>query len=105
MIAAILLCLTPIAIDGDTIKCSTGEHVRIFGIQAPEKGEPGDASSTKSLQQLVKDGVACIHKGTSYERIVGLCMTADGVDVGEIQIRRGQAHEWCHYSKGKYDGC
>jgi micrococcal nuclease len=105
MIAAILLCLAPVAIDGDTIKCRSGEHVRIFGIQAPEKGMKGADASTRSLQQLVRGGVNCIHKGVSYKRIVGICMNAIGEDVGERQIRRGMAYEWCRYSKGKYDGC
>lgn len=105
MIAAILLCLAPVAIDGDTIKCSTGERVRIFGIQAPEIGMSGAEASKRSLQALVKPGVNCIHKGASYNRVVGICMTGSGVDVGEQQIRRGMAYEWCRYSKGRYDGC
>lgn len=93
MIAAILLCLAPVAIDGDTVRCSTGQQVRLFGIDAPEPGERGYSASAISLQQLVRGGIQCIHKGNDLS-IAAICLNAAGEDVGEQQIRRGMARVW-----------
>jgi micrococcal nuclease len=35
MIAALFLCLAPVAVDGDTLRCG-GDLVRLIGIDAPE---------------------------------------------------------------------
>lgn len=41
------------AIDGDTLACGT-ERVRLRGIQAPERGEPGAAEATRRLDGKVR---------------------------------------------------
>jgi endonuclease YncB( thermonuclease family) len=105
MLAAIILCITPIATDGDTLRCASGDRVRIYGIQAPEIGKPGAEISKINLQALVRGGVSCVQKGTSYNRKVGICHNRSGQDVGREQIRRGVAYEWCKYSRNRYGGC
>lgn len=109
---AILLCLAPTAIDGDTVKCSwSGDRVRIFGIQAPETGMTGAAGSTAHLQSIIAGGLYCEIRGASYNRIVGQCWNYKGEDVGLSQIANSNATEWCSYSvtkqspQGTYGTC
>ena len=107
IIAISMLCIQPMAIDGDTIKCENTEaRFRLFGIQAPEMGTPGAVSSKYALKRVMGDKVRCrATGGRSYGRIVARCYNLDGEDIGELQIRRGHASEWCEYSKGIYGGC
>lgn len=104
MIAAFFLCLSPVAIDGDTLICSSGDRVRIWGVNAPEKGESGSYAATISLKRLSAGGLRCWTKGRSYNRIVARCSGPQG-DVGRDQLRRGHAVEWCRYSRGFYGTC
>src|SRR5687768_8866532 len=96
--AALLTCLGPTAIDGDTIRCAnTKTTVRIWGIQAPEKGEPGFDAAKSFLQEVVDGGVVCEPKGTSYSRYVGRCYNSWGLDAGFAMVKHGDAKEWCSY--------
>lgn len=104
--AALLICLAPVAYDGDTVKCgNTRTSIRVFGIQAPEKGQAGDPASTANLQAEVQGGLICEPNGTSYSRVVALCTNAQGVDIGLGQLGGGFAVEWCAYSKNYYRTC
>jgi len=49
-------------IDGDTVKLSTGEYVRLLGINAPERGQPYHEKSTNRLRQLVKGKAVILEK-------------------------------------------
>ena len=104
--SAVLTCTTPVAIDGDTIRCGPDQpNVRIWGVQAPEKGMAGWAESRDSLQRFVNGGVVCEPKGTSYRRVVGRCFNRMLFDVGFFQMKEGHATEWCRYSRGFYRTC
>lgn len=104
--AAIFLCLAPTAIDGDTLRCGiTDTRVRVFGIQAPETGASGAAASKVHLQGLVNGGLICAVRGTSYNRVVGVCSNWNRQDIGLEQIKAGHAVEWCRYSKNEYGNC
>lgn len=103
---AILVCLNPSAIDGDTVKCSwSNERVRIFGIQAPEAGTSGSPASTANMQKLSMGGLYCEIKGASYNRLVAQCYNYLGQDVGLQQLQGHYATEWCYYSKNIYGTC
>lgn len=104
MIAALLLCLAPVVVDGDTVRCGTTK-VRIFGVQAPERGSAGYSEAGKALAGLVGGGLVCEPKGTSFDRIVALCRNAGGIDVGKAQMDAGHAVEWCRYSANAYGTC
>ena len=102
----LIICLMPIATDGDTVRCGmTDTRVRIFGIQAPETGAEGAAAAKLSLQGHSAGGLLCEPKGTSYNRVVALCRNFKGEDVGKLQIDGGFAAEWCKYSRGFYGRC
>ncbi len=95
-------CASPIAIDGDTLRCAAGHRVRLAGIDAAEtpghcrrgrKCTPGDPeASTQSLAFAIRRGaVVCRPSGTDrYGRMIARC-TARGVDLSCHQLRGGFA--------------
>lgn len=56
-------------IDGDTFEISTGEKVRVLGIDSCERGTPGGRQATEAARTLID----------SYQGVVGLSAEA-GVD-------------------------
>lgn len=104
-LAALLICLAPVAYDGDTLKCAGGQSVRLFGIQAPEKRQAGDPESTASLQALITGGVVCESRGASWSRIVARCFNASSTDIAKAQLDAAHASEWCEYSRNFYGTC
>jgi endonuclease YncB( thermonuclease family) len=60
------------AIDGDTIRCGK-ERVRLQGVYAPERGEPGAAEARARLQQRLNSGEVRIERRARdrYGRTVG----------------------------------
>lgn len=104
--AALLICLTPVVYDGDTVRCSNSKtSIRLFGIQAPEIGTAGALDSRVWLHGKVSGGLVCEPRGTNYSRVVAICFNAAGEDVGAAQISAGHAKEWCSYSSNYYKTC
>lgn len=68
-------------IDGDTLEIG-GAHVRLKGIAAPEKREPGGTEATEAIRRLIdSQTVTCELTGErSRDRAVGYC-TANGMDL------------------------
>lgn len=80
-LAVIFACHVTGIIDGDTFVCEGGQHVRLWGIDAPERYTPTGPASTRALAALVAGKtLACEPKGRSYQRIVALCRL-NGSDV------------------------
>jgi len=90
------------AIDGDTL-VMMGLHIRLWGIDAEELGEPHGLLAKSSLQYLIDNGITCNLTGnTSYHRMVGTCYDINGLDIGGEMVRLGQALDCAAYSHGKY---
>lgn len=97
LIAALFVCMTPQAVDGDTLRCGPFGLVRLLGIDAPEmpghcrpgrECTPGDPlASRAALARLVKAGpVTCAARGKDrYGRILARCQ-AGGVDFSCAQL-------------------
>ncbi|WP_332763963.1 thermonuclease family protein [Phenylobacterium sp.] len=99
----LIVCESPGLIDGDTMVCA-GERVRLWGIQAPERADPGGPAATRALAEITKgQTVICIARGRSYERVVAQCFVGD-MDVAGEMVRRGQAVDWPKFSRGHYAG-
>lgn len=104
MILAAFLCLSPIAVDGDTLRCRGVGLVRLVSIDAPELPghcragrvcTPGDgAAAAAVLASLVARGpLVCSPAGRdSYGRVLARC-AARGVDLSCEMVRRGAAIE------------
>lgn len=107
--AAIFLCLSPVAIDGDTLRCANIEQaqgrVRLARIDAPERGQQGAAAATAALAEMISAGpVRCSpvdadprragHQATDpFGRIVARCRVGPS-DLGAAMKRQGHAVVW-----------
>lgn len=100
MMLLAMTCLVSWVIDGDTFVCSSGAHVRIAGVDAPElhgcqpgrRCTPGDARG--ALHQMI--GLAkgrqavCEPVGRSYDRVLAFC-SVGGADLSCAMLRSGYA--------------
>jgi endonuclease YncB( thermonuclease family) len=86
-------------VDGDTIKVGT-LTVRLKGIAAPERDEPGGAEATEAMRRLVGGRVVrCELTGErTHGREVGYC-SAGGTDLNGEMVRGGWALSCPRYSR------
>jgi len=82
-------------IDGDTIDVSTGERVRLIGMDAPEAGACGAMEATNALNVLIGGQAVALTAGARddrdrYGRLLRYVETA-GVDAGRTMIEQGYA--------------
>jgi endonuclease YncB( thermonuclease family) len=108
---ALLLVLTatsalaepPRVLDGDTLELSTGERVRLWGIDAVE----GDQICQRNGYpwQCGDDGeFICTEVDRDrYGRTVATC-SVNGQDIGSAMVRSGWALDYERYSGGAYLG-
>lgn len=119
IVLALLACAAPVSfaltrddtvrvIDGDTLDWQ-GHRVRLFGIDAPERGQRCDragqswdcgAWSATMLSRAIANGpVTCTREDTDrYGRMVATC-TAGGVDLSRAQVQAGAAQAYTRYSE------
>lgn len=111
LIAAAVLCVTPVVHDGDSIRCGGTERVRIANIDAPElNGSPRCAAPRRpsawcdhaaaiaardALRALLRKGaVRIVRLGQDgYGRTLARVFVGDQ-DVGEWLIRQDLARRW-----------
>lgn len=98
--------------DGDTFTIR-GTDIRLCGIDAPERDEPGYAAAADALRAITAGKVVrCVQVGrgtpcdgrskpTSYDRIVAQCFV-DGEDIAALLVRAGVACDWVRFSGGHY---
>ncbi|MET0326963.1 MAG: excalibur calcium-binding domain-containing protein [Ilumatobacteraceae bacterium] len=82
-------------VDGDTVDLSTGERVRLIGIDAPENGSCGAAEATARLTALVGGQTVAVVAGARddvdrYGRLLRY-VEIPGVDAGRTLIGEGLA--------------
>jgi hypothetical protein len=90
--------------DGDTLTIH-GQAIRLFGVDAEELDEPHGPQARDALRALVRktEYVRCELSGErSYNRLVGVCHTAEGLNLNEAMIRGGHALDCARYSGGLY---
>lgn len=91
--------------DGDTFYLKgVKEPIRIWGIDAPEIGDPGGAKSKGALKRLaLGKSVRCVKMDRDhYNRIVAKCFLSDGRDIAAELVKRGHAFDMPRYSGGYY---
>lgn len=92
-------------VDGDTFYMDGVEtRIRLWGLDAPEKDEPGGNRATRMLREIAHgERVSCREVDTDrYGRIVGQCFLAGGRDIAALMIESGAASEYLRYSGGYY---
>jgi len=106
--AALGICATligfPTAHDGDTLRLQ-GVSIRLFGIDAEELDEANGPRARDALRALVKGTghVRCEPTGEkSHNRVVAICYTAAGEDLGEALVRGGYVLDCARYSDFMY---
>lgn len=89
-------------IDGDTIVAS-GQKIRLWGIDAPEKGHPLYRVATLYLQTILAEGgLSCKFIDMDrYRRSVMQCSVNDA-DIGAMMVQMGMAKDFIKYSSGYY---
>ncbi len=94
-------------VDGDTFYLGgVEERIRLWGIDSPERREPGFDEAAAALSALVADRTLSCEEldRDRYQRIVARCTLDDGRDVGAVMIEIGSAVEMLRYSDGYYGG-
>lgn len=94
--------------DGDTFRLSGVEPaIRVWGLDAPERGEGGGTAATETLRALVGGRrLSCrLIDVDRYRRLVAQCFLPDGRDIAAAMIASGTATEYCRYSRGFYGTC
>jgi hypothetical protein len=73
---------TPRVVDGDTLEVD-GARVRLLGIDAPERGEPGAVEATSALLNIIagRDVTCTDTGGRTHGRIVATCTVGRGADL------------------------
>jgi len=92
-------------LDGDTIKLSTGETVRLIGINAPEEGGKCYQESKKFLEDFIFDKEIILEKDVQDEDQYGRLLRyvfADGDNVNYEIVSLGFAHTYEYGSNTKY---
>lgn len=95
-------------VDGDTFRLdTTDERIRVWGLDADERDEPGGAQATAALTALIAgQTLTCRQRDVDrYGRIVGQCFLPDGRDIAAVMIESGAAEEFCRYSGNHYRTC
>ena len=82
-------------VDGDTVDVSTGETIRIIGIDTPERGVCGYSDATDNMEALVLGQPVTLTPGArddvdKYGRLLRY-VDVNGVDAGLDQINKGLA--------------
>jgi endonuclease YncB( thermonuclease family) len=94
-------------VDGDTFYLEDLQtRIRLWGVDAPERDEPGFDEATATLAGLVFGRtLACEHIDIDlYRRIVARCYLEDGADLSEAMIDSGAASEYLRFTRGYYSG-
>jgi hypothetical protein len=83
-------------VDGDTIRLTNGQYVRLIGIDTPEQGRPYYAAAKRHLDQLLEGRVSLVNPASTddrdhYGRLLRYVRDG-GRDSGLAQIRKGYAH-------------
>lgn len=95
-------------VDGDSLYLEGVEpQIRLWGINAPERDEPGYKQATKTLRKLaLRKHIKCYRQDTDkFGRTVARCETKDGEDISRKMLNSGKASEYCWFSKGFYGTC
>ena len=84
------------AVDGDTVKLSSGQSVRVIGVDTPQRGQCGYAAAKEFTQRFVSGGFRLKKSPTTdntdrYDRKLRYVKNIKGQDLGTRLIKKGLA--------------
>ncbi len=90
--------------DGDTLRMRTGNatvKVRLFGIDAPELGQPFSRASRERLAALTfgKTVTLAPHGKDAFGRQLADVLLDDGTNVNHVMVREGMAYYFRRYAR------
>jgi len=94
-------------VDGDSLYIDGNKtQIRLFGVDAPERDEPGYEASRQYLIDLsLNKYIACVEvERDKYDRIVARC-NVGRVDVNHEMISAPYTLEYCRFSNNYYGTC
>lgn len=107
---ALFFCMVTAVYDGDTLTCSSGQHVRLAAVDAPEIRKcrvgricaPGDPQAAKRALETLALGrtLSCERTGTNWYRVVAFCHVM-GPDLSCALYRGGYAVRVEKYDRKK----
>ncbi|MDO5642004.1 MAG: thermonuclease family protein [Paracoccus sp. (in: a-proteobacteria)] len=105
LVTAIILS-APDVTDGDTLRAG-GTHYRLWGVDAPERRQPGGVDAARVLVQIISgQRLTCEHMHTDrYGWPVVRCVRPNGADIACEMVATGRASDWPRYSSGYCSKC
>lgn len=94
-------------VDGDSLYMNGYEsQVRLWGVDAPERGSAGYQPATAFLRSIAEDQkITCRQiDRDKYGRTVARCFLSDGQEINRMMIESGTAREYRHFTRGFYSG-
>lgn len=91
-------------IDGDTIVMNDNTHIRLLGINSPEKNEFYDIEATNSLIEMIANKTVILEYGKDRTDLYGRTLAyviLDGENINVEQVRRGFANTFI-YNNDEY---
>ncbi len=91
-------------VDGDTFIISSGEYVRLIGVDSPEKGEEGYNEATDFLRQFEGKAVALESEGAERDGYGRLLRHAyvDNASLAVALLEKGHAAIYSGYNGTHY---
>ena len=96
---------TSYVVDGDSLYLDGYKpQVRLWGVDAPEKGERGFQAASETLSRFAQgQRLTCrVIEPDRYGRSVARCFLPDGREINRLMIESGTAREYHYFSKGFY---
>ncbi len=91
-------------VDGDTLDLADGRRVRLLGINAPDKGEPGYEEARGLVKRLVEEKtVILVHEGERdrYGRLLGWVHLENGTCLNVLLVEKGLARPYLEDVEGE----
>lgn len=88
-------------VDGDTIVLNDSSRIRLYGIDCPERGQPGEAEAAQATSQLVSGQTVQIENlyADRYGRTVAIVILESGDTLQEALLQKGMAWVAPQYCK------
>ena len=91
--------------DGDSLYLHGRKHqVRLWGVDAPERGRTGARAATQHLTTIAQNQIIrCQEIDTDrYGRSVARCFLSNGQELNRMMIESGHAREYRRFTRGFY---